>query len=330
MVEDATLSRARESGIVPVRGADPLPARTEEGAVGGMESAGAHEPAAHYDHVHSAWRLIMGEEFHYGYFVTHRTPLPQATAALTQLMLDRARIEVGDRVLDIGCGTGHQSCELAATRGAHVLGITTSASGVQAATALAADRQLADRGSDRANGSDGASAAGSARFEQRDGTKTGLPDASFDVVWVLESSHLMRERTALLTECARVLVPGGRLVLCDIMRKREIPFHEVRGRREDFGVLRAAFGDAHMEPLESYASTVRTLGLTVTEGTDISAETLPTLSAWRANVEAHRPAVQQLLGKRGADDFVRATEILEDFWQDQTLGYGILAAAKPR
>ena len=100
-------------------------------------------------------------------------------------MLDRARIGVGDRVLDIGCGTGHQSCELAATRGARVLGVTTSAGGVQAATALAADRQL---GGDGGNSGD-AGHVGSARFEQRDGTKTGLPDDGFDVVWVLESSH---------------------------------------------------------------------------------------------------------------------------------------------
>ena len=264
----------------------------------------------------------MGEEFHYGYFATPQSQLPQATAALTRLMLERARIDVGDRVLDIGCGTGHQSCELAATEGAHVLGITTSASGVDAATALAADRQLSGPGP--------GPGPGSARFEQRDGTKTGLPDHSFDVVWVLESSHLIRERTALLAECVRVLAPGGRLILCDIIRKREIPFREVRGRREDFGVLRAAFGDAHMEPLETYTSTLRTLGMTVTESTDISTETLPTLAAWRANVETHRAAVQQLLGKRGVDDFIRATEILESFWQDQTLGYGILAAAQPR
>jgi 27-O-demethylrifamycin SV methyltransferase len=280
--------------------------------MGGSEIAGTHEPAAHYDRVHSAWRLIMGEEFHYGFFATPETPLPQATAALTHLMLDRARIATHDRVLDVGCGTGRQSCDLAATHGARVLGITTSASGVEAASALAAERQLGD-----------------VRFEQRDGTSNELPDASFDVAWVLESSHLMRDRPALLAECARVLAPGGRLVLCDIIRKREIPFREVRDRREDFAVLRAAFGDAHMEPLASYISILGALGLTVTESMDISTETLPTFAAWRANVEAHRPAVEDLLGKRGVDDFVGATEILESFWHDETLGYGILAACRP-
>ncbi len=138
-----------------------------------MGTETGYEPAAHYDHVHGAWQLIMGDEFHYGFFATSQVPLELAAAALTDQMLARARIAPGERVLDIGCGTGRQACDLAGTFGASVLGITTSASGVAAATALASNKNL-----------DGV------RFEQRDGMDNGLPDASFDVVWVLESSHL--------------------------------------------------------------------------------------------------------------------------------------------
>jgi 27-O-demethylrifamycin SV methyltransferase len=254
----------------------------------------------------------MGEEFHYGYFESPDTSLHRATDALTGQMLTRASISPADRVLDVGCGTGHQACKLAATLGASVLGITTSASGVAAATALAAER-----------GVDGAS------FEQRDGTANGLPDGSFDVAWVLESSHLMRDRRALLGECARVLRPGGRIVLCDIIRKREIPFGEVRARREQFATLRAAFGDAHMEPLEQYAATLRELGMTVADSTDISDATLATFAAWRSNISAHESALLALIGRQGVDDFVASTEILESFWRDGTLGYGIIAAVKP-
>ena len=275
------------------------------------ETAGSSHPAAHYDRVHSAWRLIMGEEFHYGFFESADVPLDHATAALTAQMRDRAHLATGDRVLDVGCGTGYQACDLAGRFGVSVLGITTSAYGVAAAAQLAADR-----------GIDGAT------FEQRDGTGTGLPDAAFDVVWVMESSHLMRDRTALLRECARVLAPLGRLVLCDITRKREIPFLEVRARRHDFATLRAAFGDAHMEPLEKYATTLADIGLTVADCSDISRPTLPTFGAWRSNVEQHHDALEHLLDPRGIDDFVDATHILESFWQDETLGYGILAAVK--
>lgn len=276
-----------------------------------QDSPGSHAPAAHYDRVHSAWRLIMGEEFHYGYFAEPDAALERATAALTEQMVERAGIAAGDRVLDIGCGTGRQSCDLAAGLGASVLGITTSGSGVAAATGHAAERGIAG-----------------ARFEQRDGTDNGLADAQFDVTWALESSHLMRDRRALLRECVRVLAPGGRLVLCDIIRKREIPFAEVRARRQEFATLRAAFGDAHMEPLAQYASVLEELGMTMTDCTDISVPTLPTFAAWRANVQAHASAVLALLGEQGVDDFVQATHILEGMWREDTLGYGILAAVK--
>ena len=269
----------------------------------------SHQPDAHYDRVHEAWRLILGEEFHYGYFRPEGIGLADAAAALTAQMLARAAIQPGERVLDIGCGTGHQSCKLAADHGAQVLGITTSGTGVAAATALAASRGL-----------------DSARFEPRDGTDNGLPDASFDVAWALESSHLMRDRKALLAECARVLVPGGRLVLCDIISRRRIPFLEVRERREEFALLRAVYGDAHMLPLDDYAAMLTEVGLTVEDLTDISDETLPTFAAWRANCEEHAEEITRLIGADGLDEYVRSTEVLEAFWNDRTFGYGILKA----
>jgi 27-O-demethylrifamycin SV methyltransferase len=270
-----------------------------------------HETAAHYDRVHDAWRLIMGEEFHYGYFTEPEMPLEEATAALTRQMRERAAIVTGDRILDVGCGTGRQACELAADLDARVLGITTSSRGVEAATELAAARGVEN-----------------ARFKQGDGTDNGLDGGSFDVVWALESSHLMRDRPALLGECVRVLAADGRLVLCDIIRKRTITFAEVRERRKDFATLRAVFGDAHMEPLEAYTTELEQLGMTVTDSSDITQPTLPTFAAWRAGVDAHEPALRDLLGPQGVEDFVEATTILESFWLDETLGYGILAALK--
>ena len=279
----------------------------------GTEITDMYAPAAHYDRVHHAWELIMGEDFHYGFFASADAPLERATEALTGAMLERAAIDAGDRVLDVGCGTGRQACDLAAEHGASVLGITTSARGVAAATGLAADRAL-----------DGA------RFEQRDGTDNGLDDASFDAAWVLESSHLMRDKSALLRECVRVLAPGGRITLCDIIRKRDVPFLEVRRRREDFALLRRAFGDAHMEPLSEYASTLADLGMTITDATDISLPTLPTFAAWRANVGAHEDRLRELIGDGGLTDFVESTHVLEAFWKDETLGYGILAAVRAR
>lgn len=253
----------------------------------------------------------MGDEFHYGLFETPADSLSKATAALTALMVDNAEINPGDELIDVGCGTGYQACQLATQYGANVLGITTSAEGVANARELARRRGLKN-----------------ARFELRDGTATGLPDESFDVAWVLESSHLMRDRRALLRECARLLKPSGRLTLCDITRQREISFAEVRRRREEFATLRAAFGDAHMEPLGDYSETLTQLGLLVTHTRDITAKTMSTFSAWRANVSAHTEELRYLIAEEDIEQFVRSTEILESFWADGTLGYGVIAAVK--
>ena len=277
-----------------------------------MTTTESYDPAAHYNRVTAAWGFLLGDELHYGYYITGDEPLPVATGQLTQQMIDAARFEAGQQVLDVGCGTGTPACRMVREFGVEVLGITTSEVGVAAAT---------DRA--RSEGLPGAS------FEVRDGTDNQLPDHSFDRVWIMESSHLMPDRQALLSESARVLRPGGRLVLCDIIRRREIPFAELRDRRREFAVLRAAHGAARMDPLADYASYAANAGLTDVVTRDITSETLATFDHWQTRLDENRVQVTALLGEQGADEFEESLDILRRFWQDGTLGYGIMSAAKP-
>jgi 27-O-demethylrifamycin SV methyltransferase len=277
-----------------------------------MTQSGDYTPAAHYDQITEAWGLLLGEEFHYGVFTTGDEDLATATGQLTDLMIEAARLEPGQRVLDVGCGTGAPARRLVREHDAQVLGITTSEVGVAAATELALAAGLS-----------------AATFEVRDGTDNGLPDAGFDRVWVMESSHLMPDREALFAECARVLRPGGRLVLCDLIRRREIPFLELRERREEFAVLRAAFGAARMDPLDDYSAYAAKAGLVPDQVTDLTTATLPTFDRWQANVTTHRAEVTRILGEESVDMFERSLGILRDFWQDGTLGYGLFSADLP-
>lgn len=271
------------------------------------------EPAAHYDRVTAAWGLLLGEELHYGVFDRGDEALPEATGNLTRRMISALRSEPGQRVLDVGCGTGAPACDLAENLGLEVVGITTSEVGVAAANARAHDRGLADRVS----------------FEVRDGTDNRFPDESFDRVWVLESSHLMADRKGLISECARVLRPGGRMVLCDLMRKRVIPFEEVRRRKDEFAILRAAFGNARMDSMEDYAALAESAGLVVDHQEDLTRQTLPTFQHWLANADAHEEICADTLGQEGLDDFRESSRILESLWRDGTFGYGLFAATRP-
>jgi len=277
-----------------------------------IRTSESYDPASHYNRVTDGWGILLGDELHYGYFVTGTEDLPTATGQLTAQLIDAARLEPGQRVLDVGCVPGAPARRLAREFGVEVLGITTSEVGVAAATARVAAAGLPG-----------------VRFEVRDGTDNQLPDASFDRVWIMESSHLMPNRQALLSEASRVLRPGGRLVWCDVIRRREIVFAELRERRREFAVLRSAHGAARMDPLADYAGYAANAGLGYVHTKDITTETLPTFDAWQARLDANRAEVTAHLGAQGAADFEESVVILRRFWQDGTLGYGLMSAVKP-
>lgn len=271
-----------------------------------------YSPAEHYNRVTAAWTLLLGDELHYGVFPNGSEPLPEATRELTRRMVQAAGLEPGGRLLDVGCGTGAPACFLAREHGALVTGITTSPEGVRAARARAESEGVTDR----------------VTFAERDGMDNGLPDESFDRVWALESSHLMRRRDRLMAECTRVLRPGGRLVLCDIVLRRPLDLPEVRRLRAPLAVLRDVFGDARMEPLAEYRRLAEENRLKVEMEIDLTAETRPTFARWRENAQRHRDEAIGSLGHDGWASFVEAADILEGFWDDGTLGYGLLAATK--
>jgi 27-O-demethylrifamycin SV methyltransferase len=156
----------------------------------------------------------------------------------------------------------------------------------------------------------------------------GMPHASFDRVWVLEASHLMPRKDALLAECARVLRPGGTVVLCDIMLRRDLPPAEILRRSRDFLHLHYAFGHAKLEALGSYRRLAELAGLQVVESMDISDAVFPTLAHWRRRLDEHTEEVRALIGDEGVEHFQASCDILPSLWEEQLFGYGLIAAVK--
>lgn len=269
-------------------------------------------PEAHYDRITEAWDYLIGGDFHFGYFDVPTRTLPEATQALTALMAHCACIQPGARVLDIGCGTGGPAIYLAQTYGCSVLGISNSTVGIEQARKRGVHAGLNGR----------------VQFSVAEGTATGLPSLAFDVVWIMESSHLIPEKDQLLRESERLLRPGGKLCLCDIVSCRKTPLDEVLKLRREFTTLQRVFGRVKTQPLECYVRVLEEIGLNV-EAEDISAKVLPTFAHWKENAERHAQSVAELIGNNEVEQFLSACNIMLRFWKDRRFGYAVLVATKP-
>lgn len=281
---------------------------------GGRETTPVWErdPEYYYDRVMPAWRLLMGRNLHYGYFNAPGQDLDTATDNLTLRVADKARLGAGLDVLDVGCGDGQTACFLAEHFACRVMGISTGRKGVEQARRLSQARGLSQ----------------AVAFRVRDGMDNGFPDGTFDRVWVMQASHFMLDKRRLLDECARVLRPGGRAVLADIMLRSPVPMIEVVRHREEFLLLHRVFGRAKLEPLETYRMLAEASGLRVDILEDVSAETFATFDRWRQNALAFREEVIALVGETLWQEFLAACDVMEKFWQQGWLGYGILTGVR--
>jgi 27-O-demethylrifamycin SV methyltransferase len=277
-----------------------------------LGAADEFDPALHYDRVMPAWRLLMGHNLHYGYFNQPAEDLDAATDNLTRRMGEHAQLRRGVQVLDVGCGDGQSSCDLAEHFGCQVTGISNATEGVESARQTARERRLSDR----------------VAFFCADGMDNGLDDGSFDRVWILQSSHFMLNKARLLAECVRVLKPGGRLVLGDIILRIDLSPIEAIKRRHQFLLLHRVFGRARMETLETYTRLAEQAGLAIDVVEDVSVPTLPTFDRWRQNAAFHEKAVIALVGERLLTDFIDASYVLESLWNDGRFGYGLLAGTR--
>jgi SAM-dependent methyltransferase len=118
-------------------------------------------------------------------------------------------------VADIGCGEGYLTLETA--RWARtVVGIDRSAGVLGRAKALAARRHIDN-----------------VTWKKGDLTRLPLRDCSVDVALLSQSLHHASDPAKAITESARVLRPGGRLLILDL-------------REHDQGWVRSRFGDRHL------------------------------------------------------------------------------------
>jgi SAM-dependent methyltransferase len=111
-----------------------------------------------------------------------------------QMALEMMRIREGNQVIDVGCGTGNYTRHLAQAAGE---GLTVGLDASETMLAAAASR------SDREN----------LAYLRGDACALPFEDETFDVACSVGVIHMLEEPLLALAEMARVLAPGGRLVV---------------------------------------------------------------------------------------------------------------------
>jgi ubiquinone/menaquinone biosynthesis C-methylase UbiE len=120
-------------------------------------------------------------------------PLSAADRARLQTMLQEVALQPGERVVEVGCGTGRLTLPLSAMTPARVTGVDTET------------RML-----DVARGKD---AAGRVDWIRGSAYRLPLDEGAAALVMMVMVVHLLRQRVRAFSEARRILRPGGALSL---------------------------------------------------------------------------------------------------------------------
>ena len=166
----------------------------------------------YYDHTQFdyqvAWLNNDNLAVHFGFYDRHTRKHADALLNTNRVMANKGNIQKGQQVLDAGCGQGGSSFWLAEQCGAHTFGVSPVKTQIEKAQHVARQRLLEQQ----------------CQFAEADYCQVPKEDNSFDLVWACESLCHADDKSCFYREAARLLRPGGRLVVAEYIRySRPLP-----------------------------------------------------------------------------------------------------------
>jgi tocopherol O-methyltransferase len=162
-------------------------------------------------------------------------------------------------------------------------------------------------------------------FEVKDANRWRPEQASFDAIWIMESSEHFPDKRHFFERCALALKPGGTLAVCAWLR-RDGPM--TPGEQPLVATIAEAMMSASLDSLTSYREWMRKAGLTVTAAEDITRQVEHT---WVhcARIGAN-PILKFLVRFTGGPTrrFVKAFPLMVEAYASGAMAFGLFVAKK--
>ena len=252
------------------------------------------------------YRTIWGDNLHLGVPCGDECPHPEAMEHTNEIMAQAVNLKPETKVLDLGCGYGSTARYLASEYGCHVTATNIS----QKELDLAAERTSQ------------AGLENLLNFEYGDFHQLKYADGSFDIIWSQEAFLHGADKALILSECRRVLEPGGTLVFTDILVRAGTP-------QPDRDRIYDRVKSPDMWDLPDYQQALTKLGFEVGRLEDWSKHVARSYGWVRDQVLQNRTELLKLVDETTVDGTVDALGFWVEAANAGKIGWAMFVAQKP-